>query len=66
MERFEIKTKFIFKGSFYIFAESKEEAKRIVENDCGMSCGHIHSTLNNKTVDWIFNAVPRKQIKEAK
>jgi len=62
MKRFEVETKFVFVGSFYVCAESKEEARKIVKENCGMACGAIHSQLNSETVDWAFHVSPDRKI----
>ena len=53
--QYAVKTSFIFRGTFFITARNKEEAREFVENQCGMS-GHmnIHTTLPEETADWEF------------
>lgn len=63
MKYYEVKTTFNFTGTFKVKADSKEEARRMVEEDCGMTSGSgIHSTLNDHDVDWNFDVHPDKKI----
>ena len=43
---YRVRTQYIFKGVFEVVAESREEARQKVIQDCGMVMGgNIHSTL---------------------
>ena len=43
---YKIKTKFVFEGTFTVKAESKQEARELVEKYCGMVIGgDIHYSL---------------------
>ena len=54
-----IKTKFVFEGTFKVYATSKDEALKIVREDCGMTCGKIQATVPN-VLDWDFDMTPTK------
>lgn len=54
-----VKTKFVFEGSFKVYATSKDEALKIVRENCGMTCGNIQATVPN-VLDWNFNMHPTK------
>lgn len=54
-----IRTKFVFKGTFKVYATSKDEALQIVKESCGMSCGNIQATVPN-VLDWDFDMTPTK------
>jgi len=63
MKQYEIKTKFIFEGIFRVNAENREEARKNIEQDCGLVMGgNIHTTLNDEDVDWNFDTHPEKKI----
>lgn len=62
--KYKVKTKFVFEGEFYITAESKAEAKYLVENHCALVLGgDIHTTLPTEICDWNFNIHPDKIVK---
>lgn len=54
-----VKTKFVFEGSFKVYATSKDEALQIVRENCGMTCGNIQATVPN-VLDWSFSMHPTK------
>lgn len=63
MKQYEIKTKFIFEGIFRVNAENREEARKNIEQDCGLVMGgNIHTTLNDEDIDWNFDTHPEKKI----
>lgn len=63
MPDFKVETTFKFKGHFKVTAENMKEARRIVENDCGLVMGgSIHTTLDEKDIDWNFDTHPEKDI----
>ena len=58
-----MKTRFVFSGVFEIKADSRDQARDIVMNDCGLVMGSdIHTTLDDEEVDWDFNIHPEKKI----
>lgn len=63
MKTYRIKASFTFNGEFYVKAEDKDEAKQIVDTECGMTIGHVTSIADDKTVDWNFDMIPEKKIK---
>jgi hypothetical protein len=64
MKQYEVKTKFMFTGTFIVNAESKEEAKRDVEKNCGLVLGgNVQTSLSDAEVpDWDFPVHPEKII----
>ena len=63
MNTYSVKTRFIFEGEFKIFAKSKNEARKSVDEYCGMvSIGGIHTNCNEKVCDWLFPVHPEKEI----
>ena len=61
--RYAVETKFTFYGSFYVEADSENQAKEFVEQQCGMTMSRgIHSTLGEDIVDWEFDSHPEKII----
>ena len=63
MKTYTVSTEFIFKGKFYINAESKSQAKEFVKKHCGLVIGgNIHSSLPSEDVDWNFPTHPVKKV----
>lgn len=60
---YRVRTQYIFDGVFDVVAESKEEARQKVLQDCGLVMdGSIHSTLPDDEIDWAFDRHPNKRI----
>jgi len=60
---YRVRTRYIFEGVFEIVAESKEEARQKVLQDCGLVMnGSIHSTLPDDEINWAFDRHPNKRI----
>lgn len=58
---YDVPTKFVFKGTFRIKAESQEQAEEYVQKHCGLVIGgDIHSTLPENEVNWEFGVHPEK------
>ena len=56
---YRVRTQYIFEGVFEVVAESKEEARLIVRQNCGLIMGgNIHSTLPDEKVNWAFSTHP--------
>ena len=54
-------TEYVFDGVFDVAAESKEEARQKVLQNCGLVMGgSIHSILPDDEVNWVFFAHPGK------
>lgn len=52
-------TQYVFEGVFEVVAESKEEARQKVRQNCGLVMGgNIHSTLPDEEVNWAFSTHP--------
>lgn len=61
---YQIKTKFIFEGTFTVKAESKQEARELVEKHCGLVIGgDIHTSLPSDEIDWNFSVHPQKIVR---
>jgi hypothetical protein len=57
-----VKTRFTFTGTFFVRAGSKAEAKKLVEENCGLVLGGgPHSSLPETDVDWDFPVHPEKE-----
>ena len=55
-KKYTIDTKFIFKGTFTVEAETVEEARDLIERDCGLVLGgDIHTSLDDDVINWDFN-----------
>ena len=60
---YRVRTRYIFEGVFEVVAESREEARQKVIQDCGMVMGgNIHSTLPDEEINWAFDRHPNKRI----
>ena len=60
---YRVRTRYIFEGVFDVVADSKEEARLKVLQDCGLVMGgSVHSTLPDDEVDWAFDRHPNKRI----
>lgn len=60
---YKVKTRFVFEGVFKVMASSKEEARLLVLEDCGMVMGSgIQTTLEDDVVDWNFSVHPDKKV----
>lgn len=58
-QRFLVYTEYVFDGVFDVVAESKEEARYKVLQDCGLVMGgSIHSTLPDEEINWAFSTHP--------
>ena len=56
---YRVHTQYIFDGVFDVVAESKEDARQKVIQNCGMVMGgNIHSTLSDEEVNWAFSTHP--------
>jgi hypothetical protein len=62
MATYRVKTRFTFTGTFFVRADSKAEAKRLVKESCGLVLGGgPHASLPSSDVDWDFPVHPEKE-----
>ena len=55
---YRVRTQYIFEGVFEVLAESKEDARQKVLQDCGLVMGgSIHSTLPDEEINFSSNAL---------
>ena len=60
---YRVRTQYIFESVFDVVAESKEDARQKVIQNCGMVMGgNVHSTLPDGEVNWAFDIHPDKKI----
>ena len=60
---YRVRTQYIFEGVFEVVADSKEDARQKVLQNCGLVMGgSIHSTLPDDEINWAFDIHPNKQI----
>ena len=69
---YRVRTQYIFEGVFEVVADSKEDARQKVLQNCGLVMGEsIHSTLPDDKINfssnalnnsWAFDIHPNKQI----
>ena len=56
---YRVRTQYVFEGVFDVVAESKEDARQKVLQDCGLVMGgSIHSTLSDEEINWAFSMHP--------
>ena len=56
---YRVRTQYVFEGVFEVVAESREEARHKVIQDCGLIMGgNVHSTLPDEEIDWAFSMHP--------
>ncbi len=56
---YRVRPQYIFDGVFDMVAESKEDARQKVLQDCGLVMGgSIHSTLLDEEINWAFSTHP--------
>ena len=60
MEKYDVKVRYIFEGTYTVVAEDREEAESMVAEDCGLVLGgNIHTTREDDEVtDWQFGCHP--------
>lgn len=62
---YRVRTQYIFEGVFEVVAESKEDARQKVLQNCGMVMGRgIHSTLPDEQINWAFDTHPEERLIE--
>ena len=60
---YRVRTQYIFDGVFDVVAESKEDARQKVLQNCGLVMGgSIHSTLPDDEINWAFDRHLNKRI----
>lgn len=63
MAKYDIRVRYAFEGTYTVTANNREEAERIVKENCGLVLrGNIHTTENYDKVDWDFNVHPEEEI----
>lgn len=56
---YRVQTRYIFEGVFEVVAESREDARQKVIQDCGLVMGrNIHSTIPDEEINWAFSTHP--------
>lgn len=56
---YRVRTLYIFEGVFEVVAESREDARQKVIQNCGLvMSGNIHSTLPDEEINWAFSTHP--------
>ena len=60
---YRVQTQYIFEGVFEVLADSKEDTRRKVLQDCGLVMGgSIHSTLPDEEINWAFSTHPEVKV----
>ena len=61
MKQFKIKVTYTFTGEFVVNADSRKEAKEIVDTNTGLTIGEVH-TNDDDVKDWDFPVHPEVKI----
>ena len=60
---YRVRTQYIFDGVFDVVAESREDARQKVLQNCGLVMGgSVHSTLSDDEINWAFGRHPNKRV----
>ena len=60
---YRVRTQYILEGVFEVLADSKENARQKVLQDCGLVMGgSIHSTLPDEEINWVFSTHPEVKV----
>ena len=60
---YRVRTQYTFEGMFEVLADSKEDARQKVLQDCGLVMGgSIHSTLPDEEINWAFSTHPEVKV----
>lgn len=63
MNKYDVKVRYAFEGTYTVAAEDRDEARRMMSEDCGLVLGgNIHTTLDDEEVDWNFGIHPDMQL----
>lgn len=63
MNKYDVKVRYAFEGTYTVATDDRDEATRMVSEDCGLVLGgNIHTTLNDEEVDWNFGMHPDTQV----
>lgn len=63
MKKYDVKVRYAFEGTYTVAAEARDEAKRMVVENCGLVLGgNIHTTLDDEEMDWNFGMHPDMQV----
>lgn len=64
MTKYDVRVRYSFEGTYKVVAEDRDEAERMVTEDCGLVLGgNIHTTCDDDEVtDWKFGSHPDMQI----
>jgi len=64
---YQVRVRYVFEGVYTIKSDTRENAIRLVEKDCGFVMGgSIHSTLNDDALDWNFSIHPEMIIRSVR
>lgn len=56
---YRVRTQYVFYGVFEVAAESREDARQKVIQDCGMvMVGNVHSSLLDEEINWAYSTHP--------
>lgn len=58
MAKYDVRVRYAFEGTYKVVAEDRDEAERMIAEDCGLVLGgNIHTTRDDDEVtDWRFGS----------
>ena len=63
MHTYLVDVTYTFSGYFVVLADSREEAERKINQDCGVVLGGgVQTTLEDEEIDWEFSLHPESAI----
>lgn len=68
MEKYEVRVRYAFEGTYQVVAKDRDEAERMVTEECGLVLGgNIHTPRgDNEVTGWNFDSHPDVQILSVK
>lgn len=66
-KKYDVKVRYTFEGVYTVVADNRDEAKRMVREQCGLVMGgNIHTNLDDDEVlDWDFDTHPETNVVSA-
>ena len=62
MKKHRITVRYIFEGSYEVWAEDVEDAERTIRENCGLVMGRSIQACDDNVADWNFPMHPKEEI----
>lgn len=66
MKKHKVTVRYIFEGTFEVWAEDTEDAKRTIRDNCGLVMGRSIQVCSDNVADWNFPMHPLEEITSVK